>query len=915
MASELDGDGVMAAHVSPLAAAHHGFTAHEVMLLLETRPDLGLSEGEAEERLRRYGANELPAARRGSLTVRIARQFNHPLIYVLLVAGSLTAVLKEYVESSVILGVVAINAVVGFLQEAKAEMALENLRSMVQTTAKVVRDGYEHTVASCELVPGDLVLLMAGDKVPADIRLTKATELRVNESTLTGESAPVPKDEMVLPVDVPVADRRNMVYSGTLVTGGSGVGVVVATGSETELGEIHRLVGAPENLETPLTQKLAAFSEVLTFVIVVLAALTFGVGLLHGNGIVDTFTAAVALAVGSIPEGLPAAMTIMLAIGVTRMARRHAIIRRLPAVETLGSITVICTDKTGTLTENQMTVQAIWTITGEYRVTGVGYAPTGSVRDRNGAEMDLQRDRALWWSLVGGATCGDASLVRERGEWAITGDPTEGAMLVAATKAGLDQEGLEDRFPRLDTIPFSSARRYMATLHRDASARDLDVLLVKGAIEQVLDRCDSKMEGNGARSPLVRSAVLAAAERMANQGLRILATAIRPIEGKGSDSLEEDDVYNLTMTGFQAMRDPPREAATAAIAACRAAGVNVKMITGDHAITANAIAREIGLLGRQDQEQALTGSDLSELPADEFSNTVDLSTVFARVSPEQKLRLVEGLQSRGHVVAMTGDGVNDAPALRQADIGVAMGKNGTEVAKDASDMVLVDDDFATIEAAVEEGRGVFDNLTKFITWTLPTNIGEGLLILSAIVLNATLPMLPMQILWVNMTTSVALGLMLAFEPKESGIMSRPPRDPAKPLLTGALSFRILLVAALMVGGSWWLFEWERSHGARLAEARTAAMNVIVVIEALYLFTCRSLAGSIRRLHLFSNPWIILGVGVQAVVQAVVTYVPQMNAIFATAPIDPGTWLRILIVAAVVSAIVAVDKRIGALYGR
>lgn len=895
------------------AAAHHGLPAHEVVLLLETDPHCGLSGDEVGERLARFGPNTLPAPKGAGLLVRILRQLHHPLIYVLLAAGVITAGLGEYVDSAVIFGVVVINALVGFIQESKAEAALEGLRSMVRTHAKVVRDGHERTVPSDELVPGDLILLEAGDKVPADLRLVRLSELRVNESALTGESVPVTKDEVALPEATQVADRRNMAYSGTLVTTGSGAGIVVAIGAETELGEIHRLVGAAETLATPLTRKLAGFSKILTVGILALAAVTFAVGLLRGQDAVETFTAAIALAVGAIPEGLPAAVTITLAIGVARMARRRAVIRRLPAVETLGSTTVICSDKTGTLTENQMTVRAVWTPGGSYEVTGSGYAPDGSLHGSGGDRVSVDDDQALRWSLLAGAACNDAALTNEDGRWGIVGDPTEGAMLVAATKADLGAGRVAELLPRLETIPFSSDRQYMATLHRNTTAGSPEdqVVLAKGAVERMLELCGAQMATDGTVRPLDRAAVLQAAEDLAGRGLRVLATAMRPGEPDRGGFAEETLPATLVLTGLQAMLDPPRAAATAAVAACHTAGIAVKMITGDHAATATAIAGQVGLLDGHERGEGvvLTGTELAALPSEEFPEAVDRAVVFARVSPEQKLRLVEALQARGHVVAMTGDGVNDAPALRQAGIGVAMGASGTEVAKDAADMVLTDDDFATIEAAVEEGRGVFDNLTKFITWTLPTNIGEGLVILAAIVFGAALPILPTQILWINMTTAVALGLMLAFEPKEAGIMTRPPRDPDQPLLTRGLMVRILLVSTLLVAGSWWLFEWELANGASLAEARTAALNVFVVVEAFYLFSCRSLTRSAWRIGMFSNRWILVGVTVQAIGQLAITYLPAMNTVFGTAPISGDVWLRILAIAVAASLIVAVDKRL------
>ncbi len=894
------------AHHAPdeASSAHHSLAAHEVVLLLGTHAHDGLSQSEAERRLEQFGPNELPAAKAGGWLLRILGQFHHPLIYVLLVAGVVTLVLGDGVESGVIFGVVLINAFIGYVQESKAEASLDALRAMVHTEARVRRDGTQRRIASTDLVPGDVVLIEAGDKVPTDLRLLAVTELQIDESALTGESVPVVKDEVVLPHPTVVADRRNMAYSGTLVTTGTGTGVAVATGAETELGEIHRLVGSAEGLATPLTRKLAWFSKVLTVAILGLAGGTFAVGILRGERASEMLTAAVALAVGAIPEGLPAAVTITLAIGVNRMARRRGVIRRMPAVETLGSTTVVCSDKTGTLTQNQMTVRAVWTREERFDVTGSGYQPDGALLDREGVAVDPGASEALRWTLLAGVGCNDARLTHADDDWRVLGDPTEGALLVAAIKAGIDVAQVSARLPRATAIPFSSERRYMATLHTDRDGRR--VILVKGAVERVLGLCTTEMTATGALRPLDGRAVAEAAESLARDGLRVLATAMARVDE--SVAFEVGSLpARLTFTGLQAMLDPPRPAAVGAVAACHGAGIDVKMITGDHAETATAVARQLGILTDTHDGDVLTGDDLSTLSGDDYIDAVGRASVFARVSPEQKLRLVEGLQARDHVVAMTGDGVNDAPALQQADIGVAMGLGGTEVAKDAADMVLTDDDFATIEAAIEEGRGVFDNLTKFIVWTLPTNMGEGFVILVAILLGATLPILPVQILWINMTTAVALGLMLAFEPKEDGIMTRPPRDPRTPLLTGALVMRILLVSALLVGGAWWVFEWERGGGATLAEARTASLNLFVTVEAFYLFSCRSLTRSVWRIGVLSNRWIIVGVSAQVVGQLGITYIPVMNRVFQTAPISGEAWLRILAIAAATMIVVAVDK--------
>ena len=907
--------------------AHHGLPLHEVVLLLETDPVQGLAAEEVTRRQAQFGANVLPRSRSGGVIQKLARQFNNPLVYVLLAAAAVTMVLGEYLDSGVILAVVLVNTVIGFIQEVRAEAALDALHSLVRTRAVVMRSGHRQEVPSEDLVPGDLVLLEAGDKVPADLRLVRLSGLRADESALTGESEAVAKDEVVLPPTTPVADRRNMVYSGTLVTAGTGAGVVVGIGGETELGEIHRLMGAVQPIATPLTQKLTRFSMTLTVAILALAAVTFVAGVARGQQPAQMFTAAVALAVGAIPEGLPAAVTVTLAIGVRRMARRRAIVRRLPVVETLGSTTVICSDKTGTFTENQMTVRALWTPSGSYEVTGSGYGPEGHVlpgeavghdanaagpaADASAARPAAAQDAALHWSLLAGGACNDAEVVKEGNVWQVKGDPTEAAMLVAAGKGGVDAVEFLIANPRTGTLPFTSELQYMATLHSPQSANgsgaEGDMVLVKGAVERVLELCAGQMDSRGASRHLDRQAVLDVAHRFAGTGLRVLATAMMRVPG--GTALAEANLHGqMTLTGLQAMFDPPRAAAAAAVRACHQAGVAVKMITGDHVGTAATIAEAVGLTANREDRTALTGAELDKIPADQLPEAVERATVFARVSPEQKLRLIGALQSRGHVAAMTGDGVNDAPALRQANVGIAMGRSGTEVAKEASDIVLTDDDFATIEAAVEEGRNVFDNLTKFIVWTLPTNMGEGLVILVAILIGATLPVLPTQILWINMTTAVALGLMLAFEPKEPGLMSRPPRAPDRPLLTWTLTLRILLVSTLLVAGTWWIFEFELAGGASLPEARTAAVNLFVAVELFYLFSCRSLTRSVWRIGFFSNRWVIVGVLVQAAGQLAITYSPLMNELFHTAPIGAETWLRILGIAVLASLVVAVDKR-------
>ena len=901
---------------------HHHLPAHEVVLLLETDVTKGLLADEAARRLDRFGPNVLPKFRRRGPLTRFLLQFHHPLIYVLLAATAVTASLGEWVDAGVIFGVVLVNAVVGFIQESRAEAALDALASMMMTEVKVRREGRTVRIPSEEIVPGDVVLLESGDKIPADLRLTRIRELRVDESALTGESLPVEKADQVLPPETVVGDRKNMAFSGTFVTYGQGTGVVVSTGTETELGRIHQLMGETTQLATPLTKKLASFSKMLTVAILGLAAVTFALGLWRGQPVTEIFMAAVALAVGAIPEGLPAAVTITLAIGVGRMAKRHAIIRKLPAVETLGSTTVICSDKTGTLTKNEMTVQAILAGDRVFEVEGAGYEPVGQISEVSGVRGEVISPDALPLTLhpshlppalrevlMAGALCNDAQHLERDGRWIIVGDPTEGALLVAAKKAELDPERLNEVSPRLDAIPFESERQFMATLHRGETAQ-APVIYLKGAVEKTIRLCDRMLDADGTERAFDAPLVLNQVEQFAGRGLRVLAFARKSAPTDAVSMAERDVEGGLTLLGLQAMMDPPRPEAVAAVRACQSAGIAVKMITGDHAVTARAIASQIGLNGRTRQGDgtliAMTGEELAATPQEALTKAAEQTAVFARVSPEQKLRLVEALQVRAHIVAMTGDGVNDAPALKQANIGVAMGRGGTEVAKEAADMVLTDDNFASIEAAVEEGRCVFDNLTKFIVWTLPTNMGEGLVLLTAIAFGAVLPILPVQILWINMTTAVALGLMLAFEPKEPGIMQRPPREPDQPILTGVLIERTVLVSFLMLAGAYGVFLWELDRTGSIVAARTAAVNVFVMVELFYLFNCRSLEHTVFHVGLFSNPWIWRGMAAMIGLQLLLTYSSSMNRLFHTASIDGTSWALILVAAVTVYLVVEAE---------
>lgn len=865
----------------------------------------GLDAQEAQARKARVGPNHLPRAGRESAWALLGRQINNPLIYVLLGSAALALAMGKPTDAGVVLGVVVLNTLIGFLQEHKAGRAIEALSALVPESATVIRDGQRLQIPAEDLVPGDLVALQSGDKVPADLRLVEVRELRTVESALTGESLPVEKSPAVLPPETDLGDRLNLAFSGTLVAYGTGLGVVTATGGDTELGRISALLRSTTELDTPLTRGLARFGRGLTLAIVAVALLLFAVGLLRGYTLLDASLAAITLAVAAIPEGLPAIISIALAIGVQRMASRKAVIRKLPAVETLGSTTVICSDKTGTLTKNEMTVREVWTPEGAAEVEGAGYAPEGRIL-RNGSPVEVEAPvRAL---LRAGVLCSDAELREEGGHWLLTGDPTEGALLTAARKGGLDPDALRLEWPRRDAIPFESERKFMATLHVERGGGRL--LLVKGAPEVLLDRCT--LQGSG--QPLDRPAIEAELGRMAARGQRVLALAEAP--DPGTDTLREDHLHHLTLLGLQGMVDPPRPEAMEAVEACLRAGIRVKMITGDHPGTAEAIGRELGLRG-----PAVTGRDLEHTADGALPEVAERTDVFARVAPEHKLRLVRALQSRGQVVAMTGDGVNDAPALKQADIGVAMGITGTSVSREAADMVLTDDNFASIRAAVEEGRRVYDNLVKSLAFVLPTNLGEALIILVAVLAFPIvdglplMPVLPVQILWINLVATVTLALPLAFEAKEPGLMERPPRDPAAPIFSRFLMQRTVVVALLMTAGALalFLYEYRRDLAAgappemALREAQTMAVTVVTLMQVFYLLNCRSLRDSILAIGVFSNRFVFLGIGALLVLQVAFVHLPLMNRLFQSAPLSAESWAKSILVSALVLPIISLEK--------
>jgi magnesium-transporting ATPase (P-type) len=862
----------------------------------------GLSVAEAQARLARHGPNRLRPPKKQSALLRFLRQFHNVLIYVLLGAGVVTSLLGHWVDSGVILGVVVINAIIGSIQEGKAEKALDAIRNMLSQQAMVKRDGRFVTLPAEQLVPGDVVMLQSGDKVPADLRLFTARELRIEESMLTGESVPVEKGTRPVAAHASIGDHCCIAYSSTLVTYGQGQGLVVATGDGTEIGRISGLLGEVQTLATPLLRQMAAFGKWLTIAIVVIASATFVYGVLfRGYSASEMFLAAVGLAVAGIPEGLPAIMTITLAIGVQRMARKRAIIRRLPAVETLGSVTVICSDKTGTLTRNEMTVQTLATGAGICEVSGSGYDPHGDF-SLNGNVVTAENFPLLRELAHAALLCNDASVAEVDGRWSMQGDPTEGALVTLALKAGMDHRYLQAQYPRTDVIPFESQHRFMATLHHDHAGHAF--IYLKGAPERVLEMCH-RQRMRGEDMPLDRGYWENCMEAIASRGQRLLAIAFRPAATEHRDLSFADVEGGLTLLGIVGIIDPPREEAILAVRRCRSAGIRVKMITGDHAATARAIGAQMGI---GDGVTAVTGAELESFSAEQLSEAVARADVFARVSPEQKLQLVMALQRDGEVVAMTGDGVNDAPALKRAEVGVAMGLKGTEVAKEAAEMVLTDDNFASIAHAVEEGRTVYDNLKKSILFILPTNGGEALTIIAAIVMGRLLPITPVQILWINMITAVTLALSLAFEPSESNVMQRPPRDPKEPLLSRFLVWRILFVSLILVAGTFGLFVWEREQGASIELARTVAVNTLVMFEIFYLFSARYLlAPVLNREGLFGNRYVLYAIGLLLLFQLAFTYLPPLQVLFATAAMSLEAWLRVVAVASSVLVLVELEK--------
>lgn len=885
-------------------AAWHSLSVEATFEKLDVSAS-GLTKSEADERLLKYGGNSLPATRKRSAIVRFLLHFDNVLIYVLLGAAVITAGLNHWVDSGVILAVVVINAIIGFIQEGKAEKVMDSIRHMLAPVANVIRDGERLSVNGEDLVPGDIVFLHAGDKVPADIRLISAHGMQVQEAILTGESVPVEKHTRAVVEDAPLGDRSSMVFSGTLVTSGQCKGVVVETGGRTEIGRISRLVSKVETLTTPLVAQMGGFAKWLTLLILVIAAvlLVYGYYVTHFD-FTEIFMVVVGLSVAAIPEGLPAVLTITLAVGVQAMARRNAIVRRLPAIETLGSVSVICTDKTGTLTRNEMMVASVLTSRHLFSLEGDGYEPEGALTldDENVYPSEHTVLEELGRAAV---LCNDAALRKKEGMWVVEGDPMEGALLAFAGKVDIDVRKEREQWTRKDMIPFDAKHHFMATL--DCDLQGSACVFVKGGPERILSMCRSQYGLDGVEEPLDVEYWQTKAEGIASEGQRVLALATRKV-GTEHKVLDHSDVEDsLTLVGMVGLIDPPRSEAISAIADCYLAGIRVKMITGDHAKTAMAIGKQIGLTN---YEKVLTGKDLDNMSDGNLRREVLDCDIFARTTPEHKLRLVMALQSHGMTVAMTGDGVNDAPALKRADAGIAMGRKGSEAAKEAAEFVLVDDNFASIVAAVREGRTVYDNIKKVISWTLPTNAGEASTITLALLLGLTLPITPIQILWVNLITASTLGIALAFEPTEENTMLRPPRLSSTPLLSGELAWHIVLVSILFLCGVFGMFSYAIDRGYSIELARTLSVNTLVVMEIFHLFFIRNIYGSSLTWKLIKGTKVVWAtVIVITVAQFAITYVPVLQDVFGTESVPFWDGVLVVGVGIVLFTIIEIEKQI------
>lgn len=860
----------------------------------------GLSEDRAKKLLQTYGPNRLPEGEEVSRLKMLLHQFTSPLIYILLVAGLVTALLGDFIDTAVIATILTLNALVGYFQEYKAERSIRALKSMVVARARVLREGREKEIQSKDIVPGDIVLLASGVKVPADLRLFKTMELRIEEAALTGESIPVEKKTGVLgEAYLTPGDQKNMAFMGTIVVNGRGRGIVVETGANTVLGQIAREVEALDVTTTPLQQKIAKLAHFVGFIVLGSAAAISLLGLWLGMSIAEIFKIAVAASVAAVPEGLPIVVTVTMAIGIGRMARKQAIIRNLPAVETLGSTTVICSDKTGTLTKNEMTVKVICDGRHCYEVTGSGYEPVGEIlHEWEPADNESFQGIALVARI--GMLCNESALSEEEGEFRIDGDPTEGALIVSAMKAGLKVDLERSQYPQLSILPFESERGFMATLHRHEGR---NVIFVKGAPEQVLDMCTQWAEDD----PAHKERMLETTARFAGDGLRVLAMAYKEAPGDFSELGLHHLKDQFILAGLQGMIDPPRPEALDAVKDCQEAGIRVVMITGDHAVTATTIGRLFGIA--REGEQVLTGRELESMSDADLFTQVRKVSIYARVSPHHKLRIVQQLMKHGEVVAVTGDGVNDAPALKAAHIGVAMGKTGTDVAREAADMVITDDNFASIFHAVGAGRVVFDNIRKVTLFLIPTGFAAIASILVAMALDLPIPYVAAQLLWINLVTNGLQDVALAFEPGDKDVNKRPPRDPREGIMSRLMYERSVLVGLIISAGVVYNFFSALSEGVSLERARTIAVTTMVLFQFFQAWNSRSEIESVFRINPLSNPFLFYSMVAAFLAQVAVVYIPALQWVFQTEALSPGEWVSMGVTAMTVVLAVEADKAI------
>ncbi len=869
----------------------------EIMQKLGTSEE-GLTDNEAGKRLQQYGLNKLVEEEKISRLKILFHQFTSPLIYILLVAAVVTAVLNEYIDTSVIMAVVVLNAIIGYIQEYKAEQGVRALKKMLIPRARVLRNGKEKEINSEELVPGDIVLLASGTKVPADLRLFRTYELRIEEAMLTGESVPAEKSIAIIGEDnLTPGDQKNMAFMGTVVVSGRAKGLVVETGSKTVLGSIAREVKEIGVTKAPLQKKIENFAKYIGFIVMAASVVLFGIGIIIGESIHDMFMTAVAAAVAAIPEGLPIVVTIAMAIGVARMAKHNAIIRKLPAAETLGSTTVICSDKTGTLTKNEMTVRLIYDGEHIYNITGNGYEPKGEIHHGQMSVKSEEKKKHLQVLRIG-LLCNESNIYEEDGQYKVDGDPTEGALIVSAMKAGLMPEEEKKHFPQIAIIPFESEHGYMATLHRHGGKK---FVFVKGAPEKVLDMCTGSGDGDGSR----KKEILHIAGNFAKEGMRVLACAYKEAPHDMEELTHHDLPSGMIFAGLQGMMDPPRPESIEAINGCKQAGIRTIMITGDHAVTAVSIAKKLGL--GSENPDVITGKELETMSDEELFRKVKDVAVYARVSPHHKLRIVQQLKRHGEVVAVTGDGVNDAPALKEAHIGIAMGRTGTDVAKEASDMVLVDDNFASIFNAVKEGRILFDNIRKVVFFLIPTGIATIISIIATLILGIPMPYVPTQLLWINIVTNGLQDVALAFEPGEKGIINRPPREPGEGILSRLLIERTFLVALIISGGIVYNFISALQEGVSLEKARSVAMTTMVFFQFFQAWNSRSEIRSVFRISPFSNLFLFYSMIAAFFAQLAVLYVPALQWVFKTEPLTEMEWVNVGAITVTIVIAVEIDK--------